>query len=261
MKPKRVEIMHANIRRAFPDLAEAEVIIFGKKVYEALSKTLAEYLLIYADRLHVKNLVINRTEAREVLLALQSQSQRGMIIITGHYSNWELFGDFLGYSGFGITNVVKRSPKSLIDERIITPFREKYGNSMIDQKGSMVRLAKALKNNQMVTLLIDQVVQPPNGVVVDFFGYQTAATKSVAMLKNKYDPMIVPVFLERVGDEQFKVNIYDPIESIPDDNLSKEEQIVAMTQTYYQVLETQIKKSPEQWLWLYNRWKEIKFEK
>ena len=253
--------MHANIRRAFPNLTEAEVTVFGKKVYEALSKTLAEYLLIYAGRLHVKDLVINREEARETLLALQSKSQRGMIVITGHYSNWELFGDFLGYSGFGITNVVKRSPGSLIDKRIITPFREKYGNRMIDQKGSMVRLAKALKNNQMVTLLIDQVVQPPNGVVVDFFGYPTAATKSVAMLKNKYDPVVVPVFLERVGQEQFKVNIYDPVESIPDKNLSKEEQIVAITQAYYKILEVQIKKSPEQWLWLYNRWKEIKFEK
>ena len=257
LKPKRVEIMHENIKRAFPKKSEEEIVRFGKEVYTALSQTVAEYLLSYAGRVHIQEMVSNMDEACKKLRRLKSESQNGMIIVTGHYANWELFGDFLGYNGFEIINVVKRSPDSLIDQRIITPFREKYGNSMIDQKGSMVRLAKALKSNRMVTLLIDQVVQPPNGVVVNFFGHQTAATKSVAMLKNKYDPMVVPVFLERVGRENFMVRVGDPIEV--DLENDEEQKLTLMTQRYYDAIEYQIRQAPEQWLWLYNRWKEIKF--
>ena len=254
-KPKRVQIMHDNIKRAYPSMTHNEIVEFGLDVYKELSKTISEYLLSYASRLDIEEMIINMDEAREKLLDIKSKSDNGMIIITGHYSNWELFGDFLGYSGFGVTNIVKRSPDSWIDNRIITPFRQRYGNRMIDKKGSMVRLAKALKNNQIVTLLMDQVVQPPNGVVVDFFGHQTAATKSVAMLKNKYNPIVIAVFIERVEHEKFIVRVGEPM--VADESLS----IATMTQKYYDAIEQQIREAPEQWLWLYNRWKPIKDER
>ena len=260
LKPKRVQIMHDNIQIAFPNMSRDEVLLFGLDVYHELSKTISEYILCHANRIGVEDMILNMKEAKENLENLKSQSKSGVIIITGHYSNWELFGDFLGYNGFGVTNVVKRSPDSLVDNRIITPFRQRYGNRMIDQKGSMVRLAKALKNNQIVTLLMDQVVQPPNGVVVDFFGHQTAATKSVAMLKNKYNPIVVPMFIERVNREQFMIKVGEPIESKGCNDNDKILEIASMTQDYYDAIEKQIKESPKQWLWLYNRWKPIKSE-
>jgi KDO2-lipid IV(A) lauroyltransferase len=259
MKPKRIEIMHANIRRAFPEKSESEIEEFGKRVYRELSKTVAEIVLLYNERIHVKEMVINTEEAVAKLKSFSQNAPNGILMVAGHYSNWELLGLFLGYHGFSVTNVVKPSKNALIDKYIVIPFRERSGNKMIELKGSMISMAKALKAGKNIALLIDQVVQPPNGVPVSFFGHPTAATKSVAMLKSKYDPLVIPVFIERVESERFMVRVGDPIEYSGDSDIEKEKQLIAMTQMYYDVIEEQIQQAPEQWLWLYNRWKEIKF--
>jgi KDO2-lipid IV(A) lauroyltransferase len=79
------------------------------------------------------------------------------------------------------------------------------------------------------------------------------------MLKLKYDPLVVPIFITREGQEKFTVQIHEPIEVVFENALSKEEKVVAMTQCYYDVIEQQIRQTPEQWIWFYNRWKRIKF--
>jgi len=257
MKPKRIEIMHANIKRAFPEKNETEIEVFGKRVYEELSKTVAETVLLYNRRIYVKDIVINAEEAATKLKGFSENAPNGILIVTGHYSNWELFGQFLGCYDFPVINVVKPSSNIWIDKYIIIPFRERFGNRMIEPKGSMITIAKALKAGKNIALLIDQVVQPPNGLPVLFFGYPTAATKSVAMLKNKYDPLVVPVFIERVGIERFVVRVGDPIE--PDSDTNREQKLISMTQSYYDVIENQIRQAPDQWLWLYNRWKDIRY--
>ena len=260
-RPKREEILHDNIKRAFPDKDEKEIKIFSRKVYSEVAKMLAETILLYQQRINIEQSVLNKEEVVEKLKQLQSDAPNGILFITAHYGNWELLGLFLGACGFPIVNVVKRSANHWIDEEITTPFRQRYGSRMVEHEGAMITLVKTLKKGKIVSLMIDQVVQPPNGVPVNFFGYPTAATKAVSVLKQKYNPLVVPIFISRVGVEQFEVNVYDPVETKLDTGISEEEQIAVMTQSYYEVIESQIKKSPEQWLWLYNRWKEIKFEK
>jgi len=260
-KPKRVGIMHGNIKRVFPEKSEEEIVAFGNKVYLELSKTVAECVLLYHDRIDVDRMVINTDEVLEKLERLATDSERGFLIVTGHYSNWELLGEFLGYHGFSVMNIVRKFPSLDLDEKIITPFRERHGNQMVEKEGAMIPMVKALKAGKNISLLIDQVVQPPNGVVVDLFGYQTAATKVIAMLKLKYDPLVVPIFITRIGDERFEVVVHDPVEVVFDGGLPEEEKIVVMTQAYYDIIEEQIRQAPTQWLWLYNRWKEIRYVK
>lgn len=261
LKPKRVAIMHANIRRAFPDLTVEEMEAFGKKVYAETAKTVAETMLFYHDRLDIDTTVVNREEAVEKFKALNENAPNGIIYIMAHYGNWELLGQFMAKGGFPLVGVVKEGRNSLIEQKILIPFRGKFGNCSVGHTSSMITIAKALKAQKSVSLAIDQVVQPPNGVVVDFFGHATAATKAIAVLKRKYDPLVVPVFLTRVGRQQFRADIHEPIEVAFEEGLTEKERIVEMTQQYYQVIEKQIRQAPQQWLWFYNRWKEIKFEK
>ncbi len=259
LKPKRVDIMHANIKRGFPDLTEEALESFGKEIYEETAKTTAELVLLYHDRLDIDAVVINREETLQKLKALNRDTSNGIIYIMAHYGNWELLGHFMAKNGFPLVGVVKEGRNSLIEQKILIPFRAKFGNSPVGHASSMIAITKALKSQKSVSLAIDQVVQPPNGVVVDFFGHATAATKAIAMLKLKYDPLVVPIFLTRVDKQRFKVDIHAPIEVVFEGGLPEEEKIAEMTQRYYQVIEEQIRQIPQQWLWLYNRWKEIKF--
>jgi len=256
-KPKRVEIMHANIKKAYPELTEEEISAFGKKVYEELSYTLAELVLLYHKKLDINSLILNKEEMLHKLQALDQQATNGTIYIMAHYGNWELLGQFMAKNGFDMLGVVKEGKNPLIEQHIARPFRTRYGNRAVGNTAAMIAISKALKAKQRVVLAIDQVVQPPNGVPVHFFGYPTAATKAIAVLKRKYDPLIVPVFLQREA-KGFRGIIGEPIETeCPQEDPDTE--IICMTQHYYDIIETQIRQAPQQWLWLYNRWKEIKF--
>ncbi len=260
-RPKRVEILHQNIERAFPEKERKEVERFCEMVYTEVSKMLAETVLLYHRRIDLEHAVTNKEEAVGRLKHLQSNAPNGILLIAGHYGNWELLGLFLGTCGFPIVNVVKQSTNHQVDAEIITPFRERYGSRMVEHEGAMLALVKALKSGKIASLMIDQVVHPPNGVPVNFFGHPTAATKAVAVLKQKYDPLVVPIFIQRVDEEKFEVKIGDPIEPRPEIYTDKQQQLIDMTQQYYDIIEAQIRQAPEQWLWLYNRWKKIDFEK
>jgi len=258
---KRVGIMHANIQKAFPAMCEAEIETFGKNVYVEISKTAAEWVLLYHKRIDPLQAVTNAKEALQKLQMIKSRSTRGIIIVTAHYGNWELLGHFLGCGGFPVSTVFKTTGNSLIDQKILIPSREVCNNSLIEHKGSMASMIRLLKSGGTLAMLIDQVVQPPNGIPVSLFGHPTAATKSVATLKSRYDPLVVPVFIRRIGVEKFEIDIGDPIEPRPEIYTDKAQQLIDMTQQYYDIIEAQIRQAPEQWLWLYNRWKEIQHEK
>jgi KDO2-lipid IV(A) lauroyltransferase len=257
LKPKRIALMHSNIQKAFPRLSGEEVIEFGKEVYQEVAKTMAELVLIYADRLDIDKVVVNQHEAVQKLKAIDQKAANGVIYIMAHYGNWELLGQFMAKNGYPLVGVVKEGRNRDIEQEILIPFRAKYGNESVGHASSMIAITKALKAQKRVSLAIDQVVQPPNGVLVDFFGHQTAATKAIAMLKLKYHPLVVPIFITRVGEQQFTVDIHDPVEPLFEGGLPEEEKIVVMTQQYYDIIEIQIRKAPTQWLWLYNRWKAI----
>ncbi|NKQ40485.1 MAG: lysophospholipid acyltransferase family protein [Sulfurovum sp.] len=260
-KPKRVSIMHSNIKKGFPEKASKDIEKSGIEVYVQASRALAETILLYNNRLDIDSSIVNKGEAIARLEQTRSVSKMGILFITAHYANWELLGQFLGKHGFPVVNVTKDSSNSLIDDMLITPFRQRYGSKMLRHQGSVVSLAKTLKRNEIASLMIDQVVQPPNGVIINFFGHATTASKAIAVLKLKYNPLIVPIFITRVGFEKFEITINDSVEVELEDTMSKDEQIVIMTQKYMDIIEAQISKEPTQWLWLYNRWKRIKFEK
>jgi len=256
-KPKRTEILNHNISKAFPDMNQDDVRKLGRDSYEEVSKTIAETILSYQDRIDLNKIIKENREAFDKLKELNKNSKHGTVVITAHYGNWELLGQVLSKGGFSSINVVKKNQKSLIDTLIITPFRERYGMKMINYNRSMIAITRGLKSGKNISLMIDQMVQPPNGIGVNLFDRYTTATKSVAVLKKKYDPIIVPIFLAR-GDNGFTLVVDDPIETLSSDNQNNEESIRIMTQQYYDTIEKQIRKDPKQWLWLYNRWKSIK---
>ena len=247
-KKVRRDITHANLKKAFPEKSEAEIEAMAKEVYLNLSKTIAELVLINANRFDIDASVSNAKQSLAKLRELSADASSGIIYVMAHYANWELLCHFMGKNGLPLLGIVKDGKNRLIDENILIPFREKYGNQTLSHSGSMISIAKALKSNKSIVMAIDQVVQPPNGIAVNFFGHETYASKAVAALKQKYNPKIIPIFIQRVA-EGYQINIADEITSI--------ESLSNMTQDYYDAIEAQIRKAPEQWLWLYNRWKRI----
>ena len=95
--------------------------------------------------------------------------------------------------------------------------------------------------------MIDQRVS--QGIRSNFFDQRAFTTTIPAQLVKKFDIPVVPIFIERYENLQFKMRVFKPI------NFSKEESIENITEKLNKILETMIINNPNNWIWTHNRWK------
>jgi len=252
---KRRKLTIANLSSAFPQMSKKEIEQLSKQVYVELSKTVAEILLMFVDRFDIDKAIINYQEAKKKLQDILKESPRGVIVVTAHFSNWELAAHFLAKNGLPMLAIGRKGNNRLIDTNITIPFREKYGNQSVSKKKAMLAMIKRLKSAGNVGLLIDQKSGHLNSAKVDFFGKPAETTLSVASLKLKFDPLVVPIFILRQGNGLYKMIINSPIDYSANEIEEKEKRLEAMTQKYNNAIEEIIRQYPSQWFWMHNRWR------
>ena len=212
-----------------------------------LSKTIAEILFMVSGRFDIDKAVVNKKEALKKLATIKKSHSQGWIIMTAHFSNWELAAHFLAKHGYPMLAVGREGDNSLIDKKITIPFREKYGSRSVYKKNAAISIFKTLKRGDIVGVLIDQKVQESEGIQVTFFGRDVYTTSVVATMKEKLGIAVVPIFLVRIENGKYNLLVGDPIEQTGD--------TTTMTQAYNFAMEEVIKQYPSQWFWMHNRWK------
>ena len=252
---KRRTLTIQNLAAAFPQYSTEDIEALSKEVYVELSQTVTEILLMFVDRFDIDKAVVNAQEAQEALMKIKTSAKKGVIVVTAHFSNWELAAHFLAKHGLPMLAIGREGNNRLIDRHITVPFRNKYGNRAVSKKRAMVAMAKALKSGEAVGLLIDQKAGEINSAKVDFFGMPAETTTSVAMLKLKFDPTVVPIFIARESRGKYRMYVGTAVEYKAEEIADKEEKLAAMTQKYTQAIESMIRKYPAQWFWMHNRWR------
>jgi len=252
---KRRNLTITNLTMAFPEKTPEEIAVLSKEVYTELSKTIGEILLMFTGQFDIDKAIKNQDEAKEKLQDIAQNSPHGVIVMTAHFSNWELAAHFLAKNGLPMLAIGRTGNNKLIDQKITIPFRNKYGNHATSKDNAMLSMAKTLKRGDAVGLLIDQKSGQLNSVKVDFFGTPAETTLSVAMLKLKFNPLVVPIFIARQSDGMYEMIINEPIDYVADEIEDKEKKLEAMTLKYNQAIENVIREYPAQWFWMHNRWR------
>ncbi len=252
---KRRRLTIINLTMAFPEKTSQEIVVLSKEVYSELSKTITEILLMFTGTFDIDSAIKNREEVREKLQELSQNSPRGIVFMTAHFSNWELMAHFIAKNGLPMIVIGRKGNNRLIEEKITTPFREKYGNSAASKDKAMLSMMKRLKAKGNVGLLIDQKSGGSHSAKIDFFGKPAETTLSVASLKLKLDPLIVPVFVVRDSDGLYELVINEPVEYVADEIEDQQKKLEAMTLKYNRAIEDIVKKYPAQWFWMHNRWR------
>jgi KDO2-lipid IV(A) lauroyltransferase len=252
---KRCTLTIRNLSNAYPKKSIDEIKVLSKEVYTELSKTVSEILLMFVDRFDIDRSIKNFKEVKEKLEYISRNTPQGVIVITAHFSNWELAAHFLAKHGLPMLAIGREGNNKLIDQNLTIPFRNKYGNKATSKDNAMLAMAKVLKQGNTVGLLIDQKSGHLNSIKVDFFGQPAETTLSVAMLKLKFNPLIVPIFIARQSDGMYELIINDPIDYVADEVEDKEKKLELMTVKYNLAIEEMIRKYPAQWFWMHNRWR------
>lgn len=176
---------------------------------------------------------------------------KGALILTGHVGNWELMPAAAAMAGY-TANVLYRPIDFAPLDRFFVAARTRFGLKMIPKDASLLRAFRALKRGETVAMLLDQNVGLHKGVMVDFFERRACTSYGLAYIALKTGAPVLPFFVVREG-RGFTAEIGPEIPLIKtgDDRKDLEEN----TRQYNEALETIIRRYPDQWFWIHNRWK------
>jgi KDO2-lipid IV(A) lauroyltransferase len=174
-----------------------------------------------------------------------------MILLSGHFGNWELAGYLFGVFGFK-THAVARTLDNPYLERFLKSFRERTGQMLIAKKGGYDEMLDVLNRGGALSFIADQDAGQ-RGLFVDFFGRPASTHKAIALLAIEYQAPIYVGGAWRTGPGfRYIVHTEDVIR--PADWADQPDQVRYITQRFTTSLERLIRHAPEQYLWLHRRW-------
>ena len=179
---------------------------------------------------------------------------KGVILLSAHFGNWELFGAWAAALGYPIDLVVKPQRNRSADE-FYNRLRSAMGVGIIPTQKAGKQIIASLKENRFVAMLADQYAGH-DGVPVEFFGQLTSTHRGPAAIALKLGCPIVYGVLIRLPDGRHHGIVEGPLEFEPTGDL--EHDVRELTQTYTRIIENYIRQNPGQWLWTHRRWKNIR---
>ena len=225
-------------------LEERQEII--KNMWGNYGRILSEYIYIKEFRKNNLNQFIE-IEGLEYLNEIKKNNKQ-VIFVSGHFNNFELMAMEIEKAGINLAAVYRPLNNPFLNI-VMENIRKKYICRTQIKKGKTGTrdLLKLFKNNYSIALMIDQRVS--EGISVNFFNHEAKTTTIPAQFIKKYGCEIVPVYIERKQNFNFKLYIKKPVQF---DNQFTIEDI---TLKLNEILEEMILKNPDQWIWSHDRWK------
>lgn len=188
-------------------------------------------------------------ENREPVDAILAEGG-AIIFVSAHYGNWELGGAALSSLITPVASIYKGFSRSEFDAYLFEA-RTHHRMELAEKNGALKHIAKALKNNRSILLMIDQASNARYGVRTDFFGRQTYHSSTAAQLSAKFKAPIVGVYISSEDEEHYTVRFEEPIEAGEGDEAS----VIEATQRQVDGVEKVIRENPKLWFWCHKRWK------
>ncbi len=243
----------SNLRKSLPHLSEARMKEITRKSFrhEIFDLGIEFFFTTRKIRLSSFKRVVEFDDFQKTL-DLMIRNERGMIMLTGHYGNWEVLGYTMATLGFETLSVARPLDNPLVYDFVIG-VRERMGQRIIAKKGMTDEVQVELEKKGMVGFTADQDAGK-KGLFVDFFGRKASTYKSIGLLAMHYDVPIVIGYARRVEDKyKFHVGTQDII--YPADWKAQTDPLTNITQRYTKAIEDMVRTDPVQYFWMHRRWK------
>jgi len=243
-----------NLAIAFPEQSEAERMRILLASYRNLGRTIAECAQL--ARLTPENIrerigFDDERMWREQLPATLAEG--GVLVLTGHFGNWELFAYAHGLLGHPV-HLVHQTIKNPLIDRFVERLRRRGGTLTMRKHAAARGVLRALADHELVVLPLDQNASRRTGVFVDFFGKQASTNAGFGRIVARSKAIVHPAFLVREGaSARHRIVILPrvPFASMADRDQAARE----FTQRCTAILEAMIREHPDHWLWTHRRWR------
>lgn len=247
----RRQLIDENLKHAFPEMSSQQRTTIALGMWEHLVLMVCE-IAHTARKIHRTNWrqhIQLRGEQQLVRLLLESQP---LVLLTGHFGNFELAGYAAGLYGFSNHTIARPLDNPYLN-RFIGGFRRVNGQYILPKQGSSLAVQQLLANNGTLGILGDQYAGR-KGCWIDFLGRPASYHKAIALFSLTNQAPLAGCYARRLGEPlQFEIGLedfYDPASTSgvrPD--------IPGITQWYNGVLESVVRRDPEQYWWVHRRWK------
>ncbi len=247
---RRRRLAQENLSRAFPDLSPRQVRDLARRVFAHFGGLAADLVRSTDEPL---GSVLSRVELMGAeRAAAAAASGRGVLFLTPHLGNWEVAALATAASGLPVTVIARPLDNALLDV-LLTRFREQTGNRVVSKREAAREMLRVLRKGGGIGILPDQHAHPPDAVLVPFFGRPAATTSALARLAERTGALILPASAFRIGPCRYRLVFEEPIDvrTLPEEERTPE----ALTARINAVVEAMVRRHPDQWLWLHDRWR------
>ena len=245
-------VARENLAHAFADrFSEAEKARLVASVYRHFCTVLVEIIHL-PRKVHANNWrqFLDLRGGRQIVEGLLSG--RPLLLVTGHFGNWELAGYALGLFGFHAHAIARPLDNPYLDD-YFRRFRESTGQRVLAKKGDFDEIQAILDRGGVLATLADQDAGQ-RGLFVDFFNRPASTHKAVALLALEHRVPMLVIGAPRVGAPmRYEIVAEDFI--LPEQYEGSPDAVRSITQRFTTALERIVCTHPEQYFWLHRRWK------
>jgi KDO2-lipid IV(A) lauroyltransferase len=246
------KVAEENLLQAFPGrFNSAEIDRIVRATYRHFCGVILEIIHL-PRRINPYNWVSYMKIPRHRQLLECLLSNRPLLMVTGHFGNWEMGSYVMGLLGFSAHAVARPLDNPFLDD-YLRRFREKTGQKLLAKHGDFDKMQSILSRGGILGTLADQDAGQ-RGLFVDFFGRPASTHKAIALLALEHRVPIVVTGARKIAEPmQYELLIDDFI--FPEEYETRPDAVLAITQRFTTALERIVRQAPQQYFWLHRRWK------
>lgn len=248
--PRERERACANLKLAFPELPEPQRRRLARNTFIALGRTSLEFLALQALDGRAIARLVEAVEGRAHMEAALAKG-KGVVCLTAHLGNWEILPVFTTCQGWPSAVVAQELYDPRLD-RLLNRFREQRGVQVLKRGQITAAIARCLKSNRLLGILNDQDTDVDSRWA-PFFNRPAKTPVGALRLARRLGAAVVPIFIARAASGRNRVYI-EPELSLPH-TADEGADLLEGARLCNHVIETYIRRFPEQWVWFHQRWK------
>ncbi len=243
-----------NLRAVFPNAAEAELRRRALSTFRAYARDVIDFLhALRAPDSEVSEVFDFRRDDQQLFDDLLARG-RGIILVSGHYGNWEAGGVFMRRVCNLPLTILAMTEASPDANRLRREIRDRLGADTIEVRQSLdtaLQIRRRLADNTIVAMLMDRHLGRDR-TEVTFLGRRASFLKTPALMGFLTGAPLVPCFVERTAPGRFTVRAGEPI--VVSTDLAREDAIQRAAQQFADQLSVRVRVHPEYWYHFYRYW-------
>ena len=245
---KSEQIINNNLEKFMGSYNEDKKKDIKLKMWSNHGKTFVEYLYLKKFKNNNSHIEIKGEHILQKII----EKNKPVIFVSGHFANFELMSMELTKRNINLSTIYRP-----LNNFFLNPFMEHIRKTHICKNQIKKGIAgikttiNYIKNNFSIALMIDQRIS--EGKRLPFFEHMAFTTTLPSQLALKFNLDIVPIYIARKENDNFEMQIYEPIQVVNKEDIETNKLDIAIKLN--KILEQMVSRDPGQWIWTHNRWK------